>query len=133
MQPANTIVGAVRDAAQPLKGANDDYDALLELIGDARLVLLGEATHGTHEFYRERAQITKRLIAEKGFTAVAVEADWPNAYDVNRYVRGLAWRPGPMLRWPVSSGFRPGCGATPKCSILSAGYAPITTAPAHPR
>jgi erythromycin esterase-like protein len=88
MQPANAMVGAVRDAAQPLKGANDDYDALLELIGDARLLLLGEATHGTHELYRARAQITKRLIAEKGFTAVAVEADWPDAYDVNRYVRG---------------------------------------------
>jgi erythromycin esterase-like protein len=88
MQPANAIVGALRDAAQPLKGANDDYDPLLELIGDARLVLLGEATHGTHEFYCARAGITKRLIAEKGFTAVAVEADWPDAYDVNRYVRG---------------------------------------------
>jgi erythromycin esterase-like protein len=88
MQPANDIVGAVRDAAQPLMSASDDYDALLELIGDARLALLGEATHGTHEFYRERAQITKRLIADKGFIAVAVEADWPDAYRVNRYVRG---------------------------------------------
>jgi erythromycin esterase-like protein len=66
----------------------NDYHALLELTGDARLVLLGEATHGTHEFYRERAQITKRLLAEKGFTAVAVEADWPDAYRVDRYVRG---------------------------------------------
>ena len=73
---------------RPLVGAADDYDPLLELIGDARFVLLGEATHGTHEFYRERAQITKRLIREKGFTAVAVEADWPDAYRVNRYVRG---------------------------------------------
>ena len=51
-------------------------------------MLIGEASHGTHEFYRERAQITKRLIREKGFTAVAVEADWPDAYRVNRYVRG---------------------------------------------
>ncbi len=58
------------------------------LIGDARFVLIGEASHGTHEFYRERAQITKRLIREKGFNAVAVEADWPDAYRVNRYVRG---------------------------------------------
>ena len=54
-----------------------------------RLVLLGEASHGTHEFYRERARITQRLIEEKGFTAVAVEADWPDAYRVNRFVRGL--------------------------------------------
>jgi erythromycin esterase-like protein len=60
------------------------------LIGGARFALLGEASHGTHEFYRERAQITKRLITEKGFTAVAVEADWPDAYRVNRYVRGMS-------------------------------------------
>jgi erythromycin esterase-like protein len=59
----------------------------MDLIGDARFVLIGEASHGTHEFYRERAEITKRLIQEKGFTAVAVEADWPDAYRVNRYVR----------------------------------------------
>lgn len=65
-----------------------DYDPLIRSIGDARFVLLGEASHGTHEFYRERAQITKRLIEEKGFSAVAVEADFPDAYRVNRYVRG---------------------------------------------
>jgi erythromycin esterase-like protein len=63
---------------------------VLALAGNARLCLLGEATHGTHEFYRERAEITKRLIKEKGFTAVAVEADWPDAFRVNRYVRGLS-------------------------------------------
>jgi erythromycin esterase-like protein len=74
--------------ARPLTGAKEDYNKLLEHIGNARLVLLGGETHGTHEFYRERAQITKRLIAEKGFAAVAVEADWPDAYRVNRYVRG---------------------------------------------
>jgi erythromycin esterase-like protein len=88
MQPTKDVVGALADSARPLIGASDDYDALLELIGDARLVLVGEATHGTHEFYRERAQITKRLIVEKGFSAVAVEADWPDAYRVDRYVRG---------------------------------------------
>jgi erythromycin esterase-like protein len=65
-----------------------DYDPLMDLIGDACVVLLGEASHGTQEFYRERAQITRRLIHEKGFTAVAVEADWPDAYRVNRYVQG---------------------------------------------
>src|SRR5439155_2649475 len=79
---------AVREAAVPLTGASGDYDPLLDLIGDARFVLLGEASHGTHEFYAERARITRRLIEEKGFTAVAVEADWPDAYRVNRYVRG---------------------------------------------
>jgi len=81
-------VNVVREAARPLTGAPADYDPLMEMVGDARFVLLGEASHGTHEFYRERAQITKRLIEEKGFTAVAVEADWPDAYRVNRYVRG---------------------------------------------
>ncbi len=79
----------IAHAAQPLTGAASDYDPLLAQIGDARFVLLGEASHGTHEFYRERALITKRLIREKGFQAVAVEGDWPDAYRVNRYVRGL--------------------------------------------
>ena len=82
------VTDLVRDAARPLTGASTDYDNLLEFIGDASFVLLGEASHGTHEFYRQRAQITKRLIQEKGFTTVAVEADWPDAYRVNRYVRG---------------------------------------------
>src|ERR671922_244598 len=83
------LTDAVRAAAHPLTGAAADYDPLLELIGDARFVLIGEASHGTHEFYRERAEITRRLIVEQGFTAVAVEADWPDAYRVNRYVRGV--------------------------------------------
>lgn len=78
----------VYDSAIPLTGAPQDYKPLFDLIGDARFVLLGEASHGTHEFYRERAQITKRLIEDKGFTVVAVEADWPDAYRVNRFVRG---------------------------------------------
>jgi len=81
-------IAAIRAAAIPLNGGERDYDALLDLVGDARFVLLGEATHGTHEFYEERARITRRLIEEKGFHAVAVEADWPDAYRVNRYVRG---------------------------------------------
>src|SRR4051794_35866992 len=81
-------IDAIRAAAVPLNGGPRDYDSLLDLVGDARFVLLGEATHGTHEFYEERARITRRLIEEKGFHAVAVEADWPDAYRVNRYVRG---------------------------------------------
>src|SRR5438105_15921554 len=83
------LIDAVRVVAHPLTGATSDYDPLMQLIGDARFVLLGEATHGTHEFYWARAEITKRLITEKGFVAVAVEADWPDAYRVNRYVKGL--------------------------------------------
>jgi len=87
LEPADTTL---LEAAHPLTGAGADYDPLMDLIGDARFVLLGEASHGTHEFYRERAQITKRLIEEKGFTAVVVEADWPDAYRVNRYVHNAS-------------------------------------------
>ncbi len=83
-------VEIVRGIAQPLTGSSDDYEALLDLIGDARIVLLGEASHGTHEFYAERAAITKRLIGEKGFTVIAIEADWPDSSRVHRYVRGAS-------------------------------------------
>jgi erythromycin esterase-like protein/predicted phosphoribosyltransferase len=82
------LTDLVRAAAHRLTSATQDYAPLMDRIGDARLMLLGEASHGTHEFYRERAEITKRLLTEKGFMAVAVEADWPDAYRVNRYVRG---------------------------------------------
>ena len=81
---------AVRAAARPLAGNAQDYDTLMELIGAARYVMLGASVHGTHEFYRERGEITKRLIQEKNFTAIAVEADWPDAYRVDRYVRGAS-------------------------------------------
>jgi erythromycin esterase-like protein len=87
-QSTAAVVSLVSKSAIPLKGVEDDYDALMKLIGDARFVLLGEATHGTHEFYRERARITRRLIEEKGFNAVVLEADWPHAYRVGEYVRG---------------------------------------------
>ncbi|OIQ79177.1 erythromycin esterase [mine drainage metagenome] len=79
---------ATRELAQRLEGSAADYDTLLEMAADRRFVLLGEATHGTQEFYRMRAEITRRLIAEHGFDAVAVEADWPDAWRVNRYVQG---------------------------------------------
>ena len=85
----STLIDGLRESAHPLIGSAADYEPLMARIGDARFVLLGEASHGTHEFYHERAEITKRLITEKGFVAVAVEADWPDAYHVNRYVRGL--------------------------------------------
>ena len=78
---------AIREAAYPLSGSADDFAPLLSRIGNARFVLIGEASHGTHEFYRIRAAITKDLIRARGFTAVAVEADWPDAWRVNRYVR----------------------------------------------
>lgn len=89
--PAPAAVRKVlRTEARPLKGTNADFDPLMALIGDARFVLIGEATHGTHEFYRDRARLTERLIAEKGFAAVAIEGDWPDAERVDRYLRGEA-------------------------------------------
>ena len=78
----------LRTLAHSFTDTEQDHRPLLDLVGDARFVLLGEASHGTHDFYHERAEITKRLIIEKGFNAVAVEADWPDAYRVNRYVLG---------------------------------------------
>ena len=91
---ARVAAEVVRGAARALEGAPEDYDALLGWLGESRFALLGEASHGTQEFYRERAEVTKRLITERGFTAVAVEADWPDAYRVNRYVRGESDDPG---------------------------------------
>jgi erythromycin esterase-like protein len=85
---APRAIAAIREEAIPLRDTGADHDALLQRIGEARFVLLGEATHGTHEFYAERARITRRLIEEKGFRAVAVEGDWPDCYRVNRWVRG---------------------------------------------
>lgn len=85
------FIDALQDAAYLLtSGTAKDYDPLMDLIGDARFVLIGEASHGTHDFYQQRAEMTKRLIQEKGFTAVALEADWPDANRVNRYVRGAS-------------------------------------------
>ncbi len=79
----------IQEKAVRLNDAADAPNEILSLVGEARFVLIGEASHGTHEFYRCRAEITKRLIAEKGFSAVAVEADFPDAYRVNRFVRGF--------------------------------------------
>ena len=84
----DALVAAVREAAVPLTGAASDYDPLLALTAGARFALLGEQTHGTHEFYRERARISRRLVEEQAFTAIAVEGDWPEAERVDLYVRG---------------------------------------------
>ena len=75
-------------AAVPLDHTARAYDRLLAAVGDARFVLLGGATHGSHELYRERAEITQRLIVEKGFDAIAVEADWPDAHRVHAFIQG---------------------------------------------
>ena len=81
---------ALRQAAIPLsgkEGAAADIATIVNQIGDARIVLLGEASHGTHEFYALRAAITRRLIETRGFRAVTIEGDWPDSRRVDRYVR----------------------------------------------
>src|SRR5688500_11609558 len=82
-----SLADRLREAARPL-ATSESLDPLLELIGDARYVLLGEATHGTAEYYTWRTAITRRLVREKGFSFVAVEGDWPDCYRVNRWVKG---------------------------------------------
>src|SRR6478735_3346560 len=78
----------IRDAAIPLSAGSHDVSAIVDRIGDASIVLLGEASHGTHEFYELRAAITRRLIETKGFRAVAIEGDWPDSRRVHRFVTG---------------------------------------------
>jgi erythromycin esterase-like protein len=82
------VVDGLRRIARPLR-SGPDLDPLIEQIGDARYVLLGEASHGTSEFYTWRTEISKRLIEQHGFSFIAVEGDWPDCYQVNRYVKGL--------------------------------------------
>jgi erythromycin esterase-like protein len=82
-----THEGVIKRVAHPLH-TQASLDPLLDRIGDARIVLLGEATHGTSEYYLWRARLTQRLIEEKGFSFVAVEGDWPDCYRINRYVKG---------------------------------------------
>ena len=84
------LIEQLQRAALPLTGSPDDFTTLLARVRDAKVVLIGEASHGTHEFYRVRQEITKRLILEAGFTAVAAEADWPSGFRVDQYVRGVA-------------------------------------------
>jgi erythromycin esterase len=82
------LIERVGRIARPLEGPKD-LDPLLERIGDARYVLLGEASHGTSEYYRWRTWISQRLIREKGFSFIAVEGDWPDCYRVNRHIKGF--------------------------------------------
>src|SRR6185503_14040521 len=89
MPTDDVLARAIADAVHPLGETWADFDPIMERVGDARFVLIGESSHGTHEFYKLRAELTKRLIQERGFVAIAAEADWPDAYRVNRYLRDL--------------------------------------------
>lgn len=99
--PTTPYAEWIQSHARPLHGAPQDFDAVLDLIGEARIVMLGEATHGTAEFYATRARLTQRLIEDRGFTFVAIEGDWPDASRVNRYVRG-----GPGTPLDALAGFK---------------------------
>jgi erythromycin esterase-like protein len=104
---AVNLSAEVAQAALPLHRPAD-LDPLIERIGDCRYVLLGEASHGTSEYYQWRARISERLIRERGFSFIAVEGDWPDCYRVNRYVKGFTDSGGSghealesFVRWPT--------------------------------
>lgn len=87
-QIASTIDDVIRQTAKPLKDLPADYAPLIKMVSQKSFVLLGEATHGTEEFYQARVDISKRLILDHGLNAIAIEGDWPAAARVNRYIRG---------------------------------------------
>jgi erythromycin esterase-like protein len=82
-------VAAIKAAARPVTGTATDYTDVMAAVGDSTRILLGESTHGTHEYYRERARLSERLIRENGVNAIAIEGDWTPTFRVNLYVRGL--------------------------------------------
>ncbi|HEY4178078.1 MAG TPA: erythromycin esterase family protein [Kofleriaceae bacterium] len=87
MATDSILLRALVDTVQPLTEDSPDLDALVERLSSAQFVLLGEASHGTHEFYELRAAISRRLLGDYGFAAIAAEADWPDAHRVNRFIR----------------------------------------------
>lgn len=102
---ASAAAKLIAECAEPIGRIEQaQLDRLLDRIGEARVVLLGEATHGTSEFYRMRARITQELIVRRGFQAIAIEGDWPDASAVDRYVRHQPTRPRPwtpFIRFPT--------------------------------
>src|SRR4051812_27435783 len=80
------LIEELNNIASPLEN-KEDLNELLDFVGESKYALLGEASHGTHEYYAWRAEISKRLIEEKGFNFIAVEGDWPDCYRVNRYIK----------------------------------------------
>ncbi|PRY11344.1 erythromycin esterase-like protein [Pontibacter ummariensis] len=104
---ATDLLTDIKKDSYPLQSTTD-LDPLMDRIGDAKYVLLGEASHGTHEYYTWRTDITKRLIKEKGFSFVAVEGDWPDCFEINRWVKGYPEARGSITdvlnqfdRWPT--------------------------------
>ena len=83
------LIDILNDVVEPISEHSNKYSSLLDKVGDSRFVLIGEESHGTHEFYQSRAEITQQLITHKGFMAVAIEGDWPDTYNVHRYLQGV--------------------------------------------
>jgi len=103
--PEVSIAHLIRETCQPMSGIDEaELGPLLEQIGDARVVLLGEATHGTSEFYRMRTRITTELVMRRGFNIVAIEGDWPDAARLDHHVRALSLplrEDAPFTRFPT--------------------------------
>ncbi|PZE19820.1 erythromycin esterase family protein [Paenibacillus xerothermodurans] len=104
---AGSVIEYIERKSLPLRQPND-LQAIVDAVGDAQIVLLGEASHGTAEFYTQRAEISKKLIEQKGFRFIGVEGDWPSCYEINRFVKrypGAAQSPEEALqdfnRWPT--------------------------------
>jgi len=103
--PGKTLAQTIADDCEPFDAIESaQLDPLLARIGDARIVLLGEASHGTSEFYRMRERISRELITKRGFRFVAIEGDWPDAARVDHYARHLEYQPSEwtaFARFPV--------------------------------
>ncbi len=133
MPEDRSLVERLREVVHPLGGGLEDYDPLLERTGGCRLVLIGEASHGTHEFYRERADITKRLIARRASRRSPSRPTGRTPTASNRYVRGGGDdADGVEALGGLRALSRRGCGATPTCSTSWAGCGPTTTRSARP-
>ena len=113
----NRVSKLMAEAAEPFGDLHELCD-LVERFSDRRVVMLGEATHGTAEFYQARARITEMLVDRHGFNIVAVEADWPDASVYDAYVRGL---PRPVVPQSAFTRFPPGCDATARSRTSSTG------------
>ena len=117
MSKTDSMAGALAVLSTPLRGRPGELDALIERASEAEIVLMGEATHGTHEFYELRAELTRRLIVEHRFAAVAAEADWPDAYRVKRWVQAES---GDESAGEALAGFGRSASARPPGSTRSA-------------
>jgi erythromycin esterase-like protein len=132
----NRVVETIVKSALSLGNLPTDYTPILNTIShDTRVVMIGEASHGTEDFYRHRAEITKRLIEEKGFNIIALEADWPDCHRITKYVKGYRSSMDKNANEALGysnffnvltkkenlKGFPGGCGETQSCLTLLTG------------